>query len=45
MQDVGLQIRYLADEEFALTTRMLADLAFFSLNEDIDSFDTLAELQ
>ena len=43
MQDLGLQIRYMADEEFALTIRMLAALAFVPPNDVIDSFDTLAD--
>ena len=43
MLDFGLQIRYMADEEFALTIRMLAALAFVPPNDVIDSFDTLAD--
>ena len=43
MQDFGLQIRYMADEEFALTIRMLAALAFVPPNDVIDSFDILAD--
>ena len=43
MQDFGLQIRYTADEEFALTIRMLAALAFIPPNDVIDSFETLAD--
>ena len=43
MQDFGLQIRYTADEEFALTIRMLAALAFVPPNDVIDSFETLAD--
>ena len=42
MQDFGLQIRYMADEEFALTIRMFAALAFVPPNDVIDLFDTLA---
>ena len=33
----------MADEEFALTIRMLAALAFVPPNDVIDSFDTLAD--
>ena len=43
MQDFGLQIRYMADEEFALTIRMFAALAFVPPNDVIDLFDTLAD--
>ena len=42
MQDFGLKTRYRADEEFALTIRMLAALAFVSPIVVINSFDTLA---
>ena len=43
MQDFGLQMRRMADEEFAMTIRMLAALAFVPPNDVIDSFDTLAD--
>ena len=39
MQDFGLQITYMADEEFALTIRMSAALAFVPSNDVIDLFD------
>ena len=43
MQDFGLKTRYKADEEFALTIRMLAALAFVPPIVVINSFDTLAD--
>ena len=43
MQDFGLQIRYMVDEELALTITMLAALVFVPPNDIIDSFDTLAD--
>ena len=43
MHDFGLQIRYMADEQFAFTICMLAALAFVPPNDVIDSFDTLAD--
>ena len=41
VQDFGLQIRYMADEEFALTIRMLAALAFVPPNDVIDLFNAV----
>ena len=43
MQDFGLQIRYMADEEFALTIGMFAALTFVPPNGIIDSIDKLAD--
>ena len=43
MQDFGLQIRHMADEDFTLTVHMWEALAFVPPNDIIDSFDTLAD--
>ena len=42
MQGFGLQIRYMADKEFALTIHMLTALTFVLPNDVIDSFDARA---
>ena len=43
VQEFGLQIRYMADGEVALTNRMLAAFAFVPPNDVFDSFDTFAD--
>ena len=43
MQQFGLQVRYMADDEFSLRVRMIGALAFVPPNDVIDSFDNLAQ--
>ena len=43
VHEFGLQIRYMAYEEFALTIHMLGALALAPPNGVIDLFDTLAD--
>ena len=43
MQQFGLQVRYMADDEFSLRVRMIGALALVPPNNVIDSFDNLAQ--
>ena len=42
MQQFGLQVRYMADDEFSLGVRMMGALVFVPPNDVIDSFDKMA---